>query len=482
MSIGRQAIKSTIYVSAFTYVNFAVTFISSIILARLLEPKHFGIFALVLFFLELFGRVRELGLDQALTHRRHDLDDAYKAHFTLQVLLSALSVVLVLVAYPFMSRFYDPVIMKILLLLSLLAILQAASRTPRVYLEKELAFGRTTLIDLVAMLLSAGLAILSAWQGLGVWSLVVGSVSKTVITFIGFYIKPLWRPSLIWNKALLQWFLKFGGILWLGGVATFILYKYNDFILGTFVDAETLGFYVKALSFAQLPTSLVTSAISRVSFPTYAKLQEDTKKLSEAFRIVLVNIVRLATPLSLILFVTAEEFTRLLLGDKWLPMVPIFRLLILYSLVRPVFDDVGAFLTALGKPHLTVRYLAGQALVFLGIAPLFIHYWGVLGGAWALNLVIVLGVVVAYTYARKFVKINYWKAFAPSVLVSGATLALFYLVLSRFLVVNDWEPWVSLALKASLSGGIYLGLLMLIEGRQVRDDLSFFWKKLKVRS
>ena len=74
MSIGKQAIKSTIFVSAYTYLNFVVTFGSGVVLARLLEPEHFGIFALALFIIELFGRVRELGLDQALTHRQRDLE------------------------------------------------------------------------------------------------------------------------------------------------------------------------------------------------------------------------------------------------------------------------------------------------------------------------------------------------------------------------------------------------------------------------
>ena len=474
--IGKKALKSTIFVSAYTYLSFILTFVSNVFLARLLDPEHFGIYALALFFVELVGRVRELGLDQALTHRQGDLERSYRAHFTMQALLYFAALLVTVIAFPWLSRLYGRQLALIVLCLSSLILFQSLSSTPRIYLEKQLAFGRTVLVDSFALIGSVVLSILLAWQGWGVWSLVWGNGFKVVFTFFGLFLASGWRPGLLWDKVLLGWFFKFGGILWLGGLATFVLFKYNDFILGTFISQESLGFYAKAMSLAILPTSLVTSAISRVSFPMYAQLQENKKKLNQALNLVVSTILRVGIPICLLLLITSKELILVVFGQKWLPMVGILRLLVGYSILRCVFDDVGAFLTAQGQPQLTVRYLCAQAVVFLGLAPFLVKWWGVSGGIAALNLVMFFGVIAAYYYAHHFVK------FSPLVLFGNSTLAVVislgaYFLLSELLLLDDWSAPLLLIVKTTLFGVVYLGALWLVEGKRVKADLLFFYRK-----
>src|SRR3989344_3054669 len=119
MGIGKRAIRSTFFVTVNSYAAFGFGTISSIIMARLLLPEHFGLIALANFFLSLFGRVKEFGLDYALIHRQDELEKAFKTHFTLQIGLSVVNLLLVIIATPLLLKFYSSEVVLILLVLAL---------------------------------------------------------------------------------------------------------------------------------------------------------------------------------------------------------------------------------------------------------------------------------------------------------------------------------------------------------------------------
>ncbi len=463
-----------------TYISVAVTFVSSIILARLLEPSHFGIVALANFFLGLFGRVRELGLNQALVHRQKNLEEAYAVHFILHLALAFLNLLLVIVAAPFLSARYpnQPQMVQVLLVFAIFVIFQAASQTQQIAFEKELLFRYTTLINVFSLIVSAVISVTMAYNGHGVWSLVAGNTINTFLVFLGLWVFRPWRLRLKFDKEIAKWFLKFGFYLWIGAIVTFILFQYNDFIVGTLLGVATLGFYAKALKFAELPNALVTSVISRVALPTYSKLQEDKDKLQKSFNLVLTNIVRISAPLTLILFFTAREFTLVLIGEKWLPMVPIFKLLILYSFLRAIFDDAGAFLTAVGKPQVVSKYISLQAAVLLVLTPVLVKFLDVDGAALSLNTAMLLGVVIAYYCVSKRISLSFASAFLPS-LVSALVATLFYVVIANWYNFGALNPLIALVTKGLVVGGGYVIVILLIEGRRVKEDVAYFLRSVK---
>lgn len=470
MNIGRKAVRSTIFVSINTYSSFAIGFVSSVILARLLAPEHFGIIALANFFLALFGRVREIGLDHALIHRSDQLERAFKTHFSLQVGLAFVNLLLILVALPILNQFYSREVITVLVVFAFFTIFKSAITTPRIFLEKELLFGRTTIVDISALFLSSLLGVITALLGGGLWSLVVLNVSGITFTLLGIMYVSKWRPSFSFDSEMMKWFFKFGFYLWIGGVTTFILFQYNDFIIGTFVSAAVLGFYAKAYQFAQLPTGLVTGVVTRVALPTYSKLQHDKEKLGIAFNLVLRNIYRVSAPLSLILFLVAEEFVLFLLGEKWEPMIPFFKLLLVYSMIRPIFDDTGAFLTAIGKPKTTSIYLSIQAALLLALTPVLVWLMGASGAVISLNIVMIIGVILAYYYANQYVKINYREIFLPtSVAVILTALGYFAITPSLPLEQLDWL-WLTLTIKGLIGALLYLICIFFLERHKIKED------------
>lgn len=473
MKIGQRAVQGTIFTTISTYSSLVIGITSSIIMARLLLPEHFGIIALGTFFLSLFGRVREFGFDHALIHRQTELPQAFRTHFTLQISLALVNLLLVLFSIPFLKNFYKPEVIMVLIVLALFTIFDAASRTPRVFLEKELRFGFTTIVDITALAISSLLGILAAVLGLGLWSLVILNISGTLFTFLGLYLFSGWKPRLSFDPVMAKWFLKFGVFLFIGGITTFIIFQYNDFVIGTFVGTATLGFYTKAFQFAQLPTGMVTAVVSRVALPTYSKLQAEGEKLSIAYNLVLRNIFRISAPFSLVLFLVADEFVGFFLGSKWLPMVPVFKLLLVFSMIRPIFDDTGAFLTAIGKPQVLSKYLTTQALVLLILTPFLVKFAQEKGAALSLDVVMVIGVVMAYYYANRYVKIHYRQIFLPTIMASLLTLAV-YFTLTYLLPLGQLNLFLLLVVKVLIVGLSYLVWVLLLERKGIKEDLDLF--------
>ncbi|MEK7611036.1 MAG: lipopolysaccharide biosynthesis protein [Patescibacteria group bacterium] len=476
MSISKSALRSTLFVAITSYLSEAVNFVTSIFLARLLLPEYFGVVALALFFNELFGRVREFGFDQALIHRQTELERARASHFILQVGSNVLSFLLVLAFSPVLRKFYPEAVVNTLLIFSLIYIVKAATATQRIVLEKELKFAATTIVDLFSLLIASVAAIWLAVHGYGLMSLVVYQSVNILISFIALWVLRPWRPCLKIDLEMIRWYLKFGWFLWLGGITTFVIYKFNDFVTGTFLSTGVLGFYSRAFTFAQRPTSSVTGVVSRVALPTYAKLQKEKEKLSFTFNLVLRNIVRVSAPLSLFLYLLAEDFTRILLGEKWLPMVPIFRILLIYGFLRSIFDDAGAFLTAIGKPNLVSRYLAVQALIILITTPALIYFYGVNGAAWSLNIVLAVGLILAYRYVKVFVKVDFRDIFIQAMAPAVFTAFAYLTVIGPNLAAGSL---LSLVLKFSAVGLTYLFLMLLVEGKSLKQDLLFLFKMMK---
>lgn len=471
----KRALQGTFFVAVNSYLSLFIYFLTGVILARILAPADFGLFRIALFYTDFFGRIKEFGFDKVLIQKQSDLPKAFRTHFTLQMSFAILALIVALIFSPLIIRFYSKTVLLFIIAISTGYIFQSLSTTQRIKFEKSLFFDRTAMIDIVSLAISSAISVYLAFKGYGALSLVIGYGSNFFFTSIFLWLARPWRIDLrellLFDKSEIKWFLRFGSFLFLGGLTTFILYKYNDFILGTFLSITVLGFYSRAFNYAQIPTSLITSVVSKVALPTYSALQADPVKLSEAFSIVLKNIVRISFPLSMLLYIVADDFTAFLLGPKWLPMVPIFRILLIYGVFRSIFDDLGELFTAVGKPKYVSFYLIIQALVSLLLSPVLTFYFGASGAALSLSIVLIIGVLLAYTLLRKVIRINVVSIFLPTIFVSLLTMLSFELIILKFNLIFT-SPFIALLTKSFILGCFYVFYLLIIDGRSLLTDFK----------
>lgn len=467
-SVARRAVTGVLYTSATSYLRGLVRFGATVALARLLAPDDFGIVALALFFLSLFKRVEEFGFDYALIHRTGPVESALSVHLILKVGLSLGTLALAVGFGLLWGSRLDLRLPALLGTLAAVNVVSAASATRRVWLEKQLAYRPLAAIGLISIVAWAVVAIGMAVMDWGYWSLAGGMAAETVACFVGLWWLCPWRIPWRIELSELRWFLRFGGHMWFAGTLYFVVFRFQDLLIGVMRGTAQLGYFGKAFELAGLPTVAVTNAVSRVSLSAYSKLQADRGKLTLAFQTMASMLVRLATLAALLIFVAADEVVLVLLGEKWLPSVPLLRLLVLYSLSRPLFDDAGSLFSAVGRPELLWRIYGLQAAAILAIMPVAVWSFGPEGAGVVLGLVLAAGLGGMYRMALEFVDVDYARVLLAPVLAGVVGLLL------CATGVSLWMPeHVAAALVVKGVGLVsaYGAVLAILERRSLRRGI-----------
>ncbi|MBM4401629.1 MAG: lipopolysaccharide biosynthesis protein [Candidatus Cloacimonetes bacterium] len=474
----RRATTGTIYAFLGSYAVTAINFIAGIILARILLPSHFGVFALAIFYLTVFSVLKDWGAESAILYRQDKEEETTSTLFFLQVALSVLAIVLALISSFLLKKIYDPQVVSILLVLAIFALVEALGAIPRTLLEKKIEFKTLSVLEASATFIAAAAAIFLAWQGFGVWALVVQRISLISLKTAGFWFTSRFRPIFAIDKQILSWFFKnFGLPIFLSSLASVFLFQFDNFLIGTFVGAVFLGYYSKAFQFATLPTQLITQVISRVAFPVYAKCQDDREKLAKAFTIFLKGIWRLSLPMAVGLFVLASDIIKLLIGEKWLPAVPLLRILAGYSLARILLDGTGPlFSGGLGKPKIRTKIAIIQAILLVFFASIGVYFWRGTGVALAVDLVMLSGVFLSYQQIQRDLKLNLGEIFlAPTLAVLGTLIVstiIIYIIIVRSL-------FLTLIIRGILLCLVYFGLLLALEGSKLKKEAIVLLKYVR---
>lgn len=469
-SLASKSITGTFWVFLGSYSVTLINFIVGIVLARILAPADFGVLALAVFYLTAFSVLKDWGVESALLYRKENLRETASTLFFLQIGLASLSVLLALTSSFLLRKIYDPVISSILIVLAVFAVIESLGSIPRTLIEKQIAFRGLSLIEVLAVSLAGVLSIVLAVKGLGIWALVFQRVLTITIKTTGFWLLSHFRPLLIFDKVVVSWFFKtFGAPIFISSLASLFLFQFDNFLIGTLVGATVLGFYTKAYQFASLPTQLITQVISRVAFPIYSQCQDDKEKLGKAFSIFLKGIWRLALPMAVGLFVLAPEIIELLLGEKWLPAVPLLRILAGYSLARILLDDTGPlFSGGLGKPKITTRILMIQAILLVVLGFVTTYFFHATGTAMAVNLVMLVGVLLAYQQINQELNLDLTKIFLVPI-IAGAGM-----ITAGFFVGNFTEGaslLVSFMAKAVIISLVYTLILLIGEGKRLLEEV-----------
>jgi O-antigen/teichoic acid export membrane protein len=349
------------------------------------------------------------------------------------------------------------------------------------FLEKEMRFAPTSLIQSVVFPLSYLPAFWLAVQDRGVWALVAQNVTYNLLFVVGTWWTVRWRMPQLWqvrwqfDAGLARQFIRFGLTVGLMLLAGLLLTQLDNFMIGTFVGITVLGFYDRAYRTAQWPATLLSSLISRAAFYTYARLQGDLARLQKTVTMMLWIITTLALPLALVIFITAPDLIRLLYGDRWLPSTLFLRILVVYAVMRPLWENAGSLFIAIGKPVLTTRFTFIQALV-LAVAglPLTI-LWGALGTCVAVGMAFVTGLVLTYRQLAREIPVRVlqtlgWPAAIAAVVVFG------YWVLNPLVGLNDFPLVVRVAVKSAYAIAGFFGLMVLSQPRATIERVAYIWR------
>ncbi|MDR7554354.1 MAG: lipopolysaccharide biosynthesis protein [Armatimonadota bacterium] len=471
-ALARRGTLWTLLSQAYTW---AIGFGSRVVLARLLTPHDFGLVAVVTLVqgaVLLFGL---RGVSTALIQRADDLEAHANASFWLHPLVGSAIGVVVLAAAPQVAlAFREPLLVPLLRVAALSFFVVPWGATHAALLTKTLDLPRLTVAHaLVGTVMALG-TVLMAFQGYGVWSVVVPVVlADPIRVYVHWRLCP-WRPRVA--VALSRWreLLRYARHVWIADVLRYCVDNTDYVVVGRLLGASPLGLYSFAFRQAMFAVQNATPIAARVAFPTFASLQGHRDALQRHAGKSLLLLASVTLPLQVGQLALAPEYIAVVYGPRWLPAVDAFRILLLYGIPLAVALLVRHVLAAVGSPQTVWKF---YALIWPALAAgaLLGARAGVLGVALAVGLILGLG---SWLFVVVGLRLLAWPArrlLAPLTAPAMASVALYVTVvlLRQVLLTVGATPAVVLALGVPTGAAAYALVLARCFPRAWADVVGF---------
>jgi len=260
------------------------------------------------------------------------------------------------VCAPWIAAFYrTPLLVPLSRVLSLNLIINSFGIIQTTLLTKRVEFKKQFVVSLIATIASGGVGVAMAYCEYGVWSLVGQSVSSNLMRTILLWFVIRWRPAPLFSMESLRSMFPFGSRMLLSGLLETVFSNLYLLVIGKVSSATDLGYYSRAQQTQQFPVVSLSSAVNRVTYPVFAKVQTDKVRLKRGVAKALTTLAMVGFPVMIGLAVVSRPLVSVLLTDKWLPSVPYLQLLCVVGLLYPLHAINLNVLKAQGRSDLHLR-------------------------------------------------------------------------------------------------------------------------------
>lgn len=314
-----------------------ISFLVSLVLARILSPEEYGVMAMLTIFIAVSNSIVDSGFSNALIRKSDVAELDYNTTFYFNLVVSFILYLVLYACAPLISDFFsESLLIPVTRVLGLVLIVNACSIIQRTILVKAVDFKTQTKISLVSSILSGVIGISMAIYHCGVWSLVGQQLSRQVLNSLLLWIYGKWKPLWEFSYNSFKNLFGFGSKLLLSGLIDTIYKNVYYIVIGRFYTAEQLGQYTRAEQFTSIFSSNLTSVIQRVSYPVLSSIQEDAIRLQEAYRKIIKATMLITFVCMLVLAALAKPLVLILIGEKWLFAVPYLQILCFAEMFYPL--------------------------------------------------------------------------------------------------------------------------------------------------
>jgi O-antigen/teichoic acid export membrane protein len=342
------------------------------VLARLLDPKEFGLVGMVTAFTGVLNLFRDFGLSSAAVQRANVSEEQHSTLFWINVLAGVILGLLLSAFAPLIARFYhEPRLLLVTIVLASGFVFNAAGVQHSALLQRQMRFTALALIQVISLVLSTALGIGLAVAGYGYWALVALSVTLPLISTVCFWWATSWIPGMPRRNIGLRPLIRFGSTVTINSLVIYFAYNLDKVFLGRYWGAEVLGLYGRSYQIISIPTDNLNSAVGEVAFAALSRVQDEPKRLKSYFLKGYSLVVALTVPITIIIALFSKDLVLVILGAKWLPAAPILQYLAPTILIFALMNPVGWLLASTGMvgrclkiglvilPVVTAGYLIG---------------------------------------------------------------------------------------------------------------------------
>jgi len=375
------------------------------VLARLLAPQQFGLFAIASLAIALLEMLTETGINVFFIQEKDRVKTYLDTAWMISIVRGFVIFLVLLITAPFIAQFFkNQDAVALLRVISIVPLLRGFINPAEIKFQKKLQFSKEFRFRFFIFLFDGIVAIIAALVTRSVYSLVLGLISGVILEIaISFlFIKPV--PKLSFESVKIKKIVGRGKWVTLAGIFNYLFHNGDDIVVGRLMDSYYLGVYQLAYKITSLPIYEAGEVFGKVTFPVYAKIVGDKKRLKKAFIKITLAISAFVIPFGLILFLFPKQLVLLLLGDKWLDAVPVIRVLSVFGVIRAIAGSSSALFLAINKQEyvtaLTFVSIIGLALT---IVPLVDKY-GILGAGYSALIGTFLAIPVIGFYLLRIFK------------------------------------------------------------------------------
>ena len=431
-----------------------ITFIVSIVLARILDPIIYGTVAIVTVITTILQVFVDSGLGNALIQKKDADDIDFSTVFYFNIVICILLYAILFFVAPLISSIYEmPELTDIIRVLGLTLIISGVKNIQQAYVSKNMLFKKFFFSTLGGSIVSGVVGVLMAIWGYGVWALVAQNLVILAMGTIILWFTVKWRPKLVFSWKRLKGLFSYGWKLLASSLIDTVYNNIRPLIIGYKYTTSDLSFYNKGKQFPTIIVTNVNSSIDSVLLPAIAKEQDDRTQVKRMMRRAIKTSSFIMWPLMVGLGVCAEPIVRLLLTEKWLSCVPFLRIFCFTFAFYPIHTANLNAIKAIGRSDIFLKLEIAKKVI--GMALLLSSMWfGVMAMAYTLLISAVVSSIINAFPNRKLLKYSYFeqiKDILPSVILSAVMGVAVYCI--NFIPVHDM---LKLCIQVPLGVAIYV--------------------------
>lgn len=457
-NLKNQTASSMVWSLIRQFGTMGISFISNIILARLLSPDDYGCIGMLAIFIALSNTFVDGGFGSALIQKQKPTQEDYSTVFFFNIGLSIILYGVLYFTAPFIASYYKtPLLSSVLRVQGLVLIINAFCVIQSNKLKKELQFKKTSIISLAAAVVSVAVAIWMAYSGFGVWTLVYQQIIFSTVTLILLWVWSKWRPSLVFSMESFKGLFSFGGFILLTSLVSTFCNNIQGLLIGRFFNPATMGHYTQAKRLEDLAVSTVATTVDQVSYPVLSKVNNNRDAMINATRKFSMVVAYVVFPLMILLILIAEPVITLLYSSKWAASIPYFQILCLAGITQCLQGITMNAIVAIGKSKQSfiwtfIKRGVGVLVIVLGLV-----FFGLNGLLFGMVFSTTFSYIVNALLVSKYVEYRFSRQLLDLVPMMGLSVVAFiaaYLILAMV----SYNLYVEMVIGIIIFGLLYLGL------------------------
>ncbi|MDQ4428556.1 MOP flippase family protein [Yokenella regensburgei] len=437
-------------------------------LARIFDSHQFGLLTVSLVIIALADTLSDFGIANSIIQRKAISRLELTTLYWLNVGLGIVVFALVFALSDTIARvLHNPDLAPLIKTLSLAFVMIPHGQQFRALMQKELEFNKIGLIETSSVMAGFSVTVVSAWFWPWAMTAILGYLVNTAVRTLlfGWYGRKIYRPGLHFSLASVASNLRFGAWLTADSIINYVNTNLSTLVLARILGAGAAGGYNLAWNVAVVPPMKLNPIITRVLFPAFAKIQDDTDKLRVNFYKLLSIVGILNFPALLGLMVVSNNFVPLVFGEKWVSIVPVLQLLCVVGLLRSVGNPIGSLLMAKARVDISFKFNVFKTFLFIPAIVVGGHLAGALGVTTGFLLVQIINTILSYFVMIKPVLGSSYRDYILSLWLPF-WLSVPTLVVSYGLgVALDQHLPLGVLLAVQIAGGIAAFLAMLVVSR-----------------